>query len=128
MATFRPESRTCELNFDDKYIYHLPLHEDTADKIDNALKKMQSVAPKDRAGVDDAYNTALDVIDEILGVGAAENVMSIFDNPGTLEVWDILSYIMQEWNGAFSAYIDNLKKTMPTKNREQRRAEKSGRR
>lgn len=109
MAVFRPSQNVCELNFDDKFTYRLPLHEDTADAIDAAAKKLGELAPKDRAGVDDAYNTALDVIDGLLGEGAAENIMSIYDNPGTLEVWAVLNYILDEWKSAWTDKLAEIK-------------------
>ena len=123
MAVFRPSQQVCELNLNDKFFYNLPLHEDTADKIDEAMKALNKLAPKDRAGVDEAYNATLDVIDGILGEGAAEDVMSIFENPGTLEVWDVLYYILDEWKNAYSAELDKMKSTaqLPT-NRAERRA------
>lgn len=122
MAVFRPAQNVCELNFDDKFFYSLPLHEDTADKIDKAIKALRKIAPKDRAGVDEAYNAALDVIDDILGEGAAENVMTIFDKPGTLEVWNVLYYILDEWENAYSAELDKIKSTAQLPNRAERRA------
>ena len=112
MATFRPSQNVCTLNFDDKYTFTLALHEDTADAISNAFEKIKTIAPKGRAGVDDAYNKALDVIDEILGEGAADKVMSVFENPGTLEVWEVLTYIMDEWAAAYSETVDKMKQKM----------------
>lgn len=122
MAVFRPENNVCELNFDDKFFYSLPLHEDTADKIDNAVKALDKLAPKDRAGIDKAYNAALDVIDGILGEGAAENIMSIFDHPGTLEVWNVLYFILDEWKNAYSVELEKIKSTAQLPNRAERRA------
>lgn len=122
MATFRPTQNVCELNFDDKFIYNLPLHEDTADAIDNARVKLDKLAPKDRAGIDAAYNTALDIIDDLLGEGAAENIMTIFEKPGTLEVWSVLYYILDEWKIAYSAEVEKMKRTADLPNRAERRA------
>ena len=122
MAVFRPANNVCELNFDDRFFYTLPLHEDTAEAIDKAVKALEKIAPKDRAGVDSAYNTALDVIDSILGEGASENIMTIFDNPGTLEVWNVLYYILDEWKTAYSAEIEKMKSTAQLPNRAERRA------
>lgn len=122
MATFRPSQNVCELNFDDKYRYRLPLHEDTADAIDKSLKNLENIAPKDRAGVDDAYNVALDIIDELLGEGASDNIMSLFEKPGTLEVWSVLNYILDEWKTAYSAELDKIKSTATLPNRAERRA------
>lgn len=122
MAVFRPAQAVCELNFDDKHYYSLPLHEDTADDIDRAVKKLEKLAPKDRAGIDEAYNVALDVIDELLGEGAAENIMSIYEKPGTLEVWNVLYYILDEWKTAYSAELEKLKKTGAVPTRAERRA------
>ncbi len=123
MATFRPTKNVCTLNFDDKYTYELPLHEDFADTIDRAFNKLKSIAPKDRPGIDEAYNEALDIIDDILGEGAAENVMGLFAKPGTLEVWEVLFYIVDEWKRAYSATLDKIKQTgdVPPANRAERR-------
>ena len=122
MATFRPIQNVCELNFDDKFFYSLPLHEDTADAIDGARTKLDKIAPKDRAGIDAAYNTALDIIDDLLGEGAAENIMTIFDKPGTLEVWSVLYYILDEWKTAYAAEVERMKMTADLPNRVERRA------
>lgn len=122
MAVFRPAQRVCELNFDDKYFYSLPLHEDTADAIDRTKAKLDKLAPKDRAGIDEAYNAALDIIDDLLGEGAAENIMSIFDKPGTLEVWSVLYYILDEWKTAYAAEVEKIKSTAELPNRAERRA------
>ena len=122
MAVFRPSQNVCELNFDDKHFFTLPLHEDSADAIDAAVKKLEKLAPKDRAGIDEAYNTALDVIDDLLGEGAAEKVMSLYDNPGTLEVWAVLHYILDEWKTAWGAELEKVKKTAALPNRAERRA------
>ena len=124
MAVFRPTQNVCTLNFDDKYTYDLPLHEDFADLIDHAAEKLKGLAPKDRKGVDEAYNKALDVIDEILGEGAAKAVMSLYEKPGTLEVWEVLMFIMKEWQEAYSAALEKLKQSgaVPPVNRAERRA------
>lgn len=122
MAVFKPSQAVCELNFNDKHIYTLPLHEDTADAIDHAIKKMEAFAPKDRQGVDNAYNAALDVIDEIVGEGSAEDIMTIFDNPGTLEVWQVIYYILDEWKNAYNAEIAKIKGSVPQQSRAERRA------
>jgi len=121
MATFRPTQAACELNFDDKYFYSLLLHEDTADKIDQAAKRLEKLAPKDKAGVDDAYDTALDIIDDILGEGAADDIMTLYKNPGTLEVWSVLYFILEEWKAAYGAEVEKLKKTATLPNRAERR-------
>lgn len=123
MATFRPNKNACELDFDGKYKYYLPLHEDTADQIDQAMKRIETLMPKDKTEIDDAYNTALDCIDEILGDGESDKVMSIFEKPGTLEVFDVMYYIINEWTTQYSKRLEEMKKTVPA-NREQRRARK----
>ena len=122
MAVFRPTNNVCELNFDDRFFYTLPIHEDTADAIDKAMQKLGKLAPKDRGDVDAAYNTALDVIDELLGDGAAENIMTIFEKPGTLEVWNVLYYILDEWKTAYNAELEKLKSTAQMPSRSERRA------
>ena len=121
MAVFRPAEAVCKLNFDDKYIYTLPLHEDTAEAIDKAAERFGKLAPKDKAGVDDAYDTACDVIDELLGSGAAADIMSLYKNPGTLELWAVLLFILEEWKAAYSAEVEKIKKTAQLPNRAERR-------
>ena len=108
MAVYRPSQNVCELNFDDKYVYYLPLHEDTADTIDKARLKLEKIAPNDKAGVDEAYNIALDIIDDILGEGASDEIMTIFEKPGTLEVWDVLFYILDEFKTAYGETVERL--------------------
>lgn len=124
MAVFKPTQAVCELNFNDRYIYALPLHEDTADKIDRAVSKMERLAPKDKQGIDEAYNAALDIIDEIVGEGSAEDIMSIFENPGTLEVWQVIYYILDEWKNAYNAELARIKGGVA----QPARAERRGRR
>ena len=109
MATFRPVQNTCELNFDDRVFYSLPLHEDTAYAIDKAMQKIIELSPKEKAGVDGVYNAALDALDEVLGEGAATSIMGLYDNPGILEVWNVLLYILCEWKGAYNAELERLK-------------------
>lgn len=121
MAVFRPSQNVCELNFDDKYYFSLPLNEDIADNIDHAIQKISKLSPKDKAGVDEAYNAALDVVDELLGEGAADQIMSIFDNPGTLEVMNVLFYILSEWKEAYNKEVEKMKATAQLPNRAERR-------
>lgn len=122
MAVFKPSQAVCELNFDDKYLYTLPLHEDMADKIDRAIRDMEKLAPKDRQGIDEAYNAALDIIDEIVGEGSATDIMSLFENPGTLEVWQVIYYILDEWKNAYNAEVAKIKGKVPEQSRAVRRA------
>ena len=122
MAVFKPSQAVCELNFDDKYLYPLPLHEDMADKIDRAIRDMEKLAPKDRQGIDEAYNAALDIIDEIVGEGSATDIMSLFENPGTLEVWQVIYYILDEWKNAYNAEVAKIKGKVPEQSRAVRRA------
>lgn len=120
MATFKATNRTCKLDFEGK-VYHLPLHEDTADKIDRASQGIMKLSPKDKAEVDQAYNTALDFIDDILGEGAAEDVMGIFEKPGMLEAVEVVSFILETFKNDYQAEVEKMKRTAPV-NREQRRA------
>lgn len=122
MAVFKPSQAVCELNFNDKYFYTLPLHEDTADKIDRAIRKMEGLAPKDRQGINEAYNAALDIIDEIVGEGSADDIMTLFENPGTLEVWQVIYYILDEWKTAYNAELAKIKGNAPQLPRAERRA------
>lgn len=122
MAVFRPSNKTCELNFDDKFVYNLPLHEDVADKIGNAAEKLKSHPMKNKSDIDGTYNTALDVLDEILGEGEAENVMSIYEKPGTLEAIEVVMFIVNQYKAEYAAEVERMKATAQPQNREQRRA------
>lgn len=122
MAVFRPQKRVCTLNFDDKFTYEIPLSDDFAFRLDDAKESLNRVAPTDRAGIDAAYNTALDIIDELLGAGASDDIMSLFDNPGSVEVMEVFLYIVEEWKNAYTAVVENASKTIPAPNRAERRA------
>ena len=124
MSVFRPSHNVCTLNFDDKFTFELPLHEDVADTFERAFAKLKDIAPKDKPGIDEAYNKALDIIDEVVGEGAAADIMSIFENPGTLEVWEVLMFIATEWKKAYSEALEKLKASgnVPPVNRAERRA------
>ena len=126
MGVFRPKQHECELNFNDEYIYNLPLHEDTADAIDKAVNRLKTIAPKDRPDIDKAYNEALEVIDGILGEGAADEIMSLYTNPGTLEVWDVIYYILAEWGAAYNEHFERIKATAQLPNAPRNRAERRG--
>lgn len=115
MAVFRPEieSNVCTLNFDDKFTYELPLHEDTnkrvaeiANKQLQALKKVDENNPD---SIDKVYNMMLDGIDEILGEGAGADIMSIFPKPSLLDIGDVLHYIAKEYGLAYNARLNKYK-------------------
>ena len=113
MATFRPKKgRVCELNFDDKYTYTLSLHEQESSRIaniaDNVKRTLDSLTNTSGAE-DEAYNKSLDAIDEILGEGASGEIMSLYDNPGLLDVADVILYITQEYKTAYEANLKAYK-------------------
>lgn len=111
MAVFRPKQDVCELNFNDKCFFTLPLHEDTADLLDRELSKIQKAEMKTKADIDAAYNMGLDILDTLLGDGAADQIMNIFDKPGTVEVCQVLLYIAEEWKAAYAAVLEKMKAT-----------------
>lgn len=119
MATFRPTAnRVCKLNFDDKFFYELPLHEDTARELgkiaDKQLQFTKSLDENDPEAFDKAYNAALDALDEILGEGAGADIMSIYEKPSLFDVAEVVNYISTEYSAAHSAYLSNHKATGTT--------------
>lgn len=107
MATFRPTNNTCELNFDDKFYYTLPLSEKTLHRIvdicDAQIKALKQIAENDKDALSRAYNISLDALDEMLGEGAGADIMSIFDDPGLLEVGQVIAYISEEYSEKYKA-------------------------
>ena len=107
MATFRPVNNVCELSFDDKYFYTLPLSEKTLNCIlgicDDQIKALKQIGENDPDAFDKAYNLSLDALDEILGEGAGADIMSIFDEPGLIEVGQVITYISQEYSEKYKA-------------------------
>lgn len=111
MAVFRPQkTNVCELNFDDTFTFTLPLHEETIRDIakiaGEQVKKLKSLTAEDDTAFDEAYNSSLDAIDDILGEGAADKIMSLFEKPGILEAASVITYISEEYS---EQYGKNLK-------------------
>lgn len=134
MSTFRPrqEKRVCKLNFDDKFFYELPLHENMAREFaaicDKQKKVLESIDRNDPSAFDTAYNASLDALDEILGEGAGADVMSIYDEPSLFDVVEVVNYIASEYKEAYAALLGEQKKAGPAPNRAERRAAQRGRR
>lgn len=120
MAVYTPIKNECKLDFGAQGIFYLPLHEDVAAKIDEEYSKIKGLAPTDKAGVDEAYNAVLDMIDGLLGEGAADKIVEVYEKPGVLEAMHILAFIVETWKEAYGAVVDNMKQTTP--NRAERRA------
>lgn len=134
MSTFRPrqEKRVCKLNFDDKFFYELPLHEDTIKRVakicDKQIAFVKNIKADDPSAFDTAYNSSLDALDEILGEGAGADIMSIYDNPSLFDIADVVNYIASELNNGYSSFLAEQKKDGPAPNRAERRAAQRGRR
>jgi hypothetical protein len=114
MAIFRPQKEaTCELNFDDKFTFTLPIHEDTIKKIstiaDAQLKRLKALKTEDDNALDEAYNSALDAIDDILGEGASDEIMSIFEKPGLLDAAAVVTYIAEEYSEQYQKTLGAYK-------------------
>lgn len=117
MAVFRPEEKleVCTLNFDDKFIYEIPLDEETniniaqiGDKQVNALK---AINIDDVDALNKAYNATLDAIDAILGEGAGADIMSLYKKPGLMQTVAVINYITTEYISAYNALLDRYKAT-----------------
>lgn len=115
MATFRPTNNTCELNFDDKFYYTLPLGEKTlhriADICDAQIKALKQLNEHDKDALSKAYNLSLDALDEMLGEGAGADIMSIFDDPGLLEIGQVITYISEEYGEKYKAAFPQSRPT-----------------
>lgn len=122
MAEFIYKDYSCELCFGDKK-YELPLNETTADLITKHL--YGKTLPENVNGIEEIeafYDEIMDAIDEILGEGAADDIMSRFKHPGIMELFSVVNFITTEWNTQYSAIVDNMKQTAQLPNRETRRA------
>lgn len=126
MAEFIYKDYSCKLKFGD-YEFSLPLNEQTAALISDTLS--DKVMPPKFEGLEDMdafYNNVMDAIDAVLGVGAAEKIMSRFAHAGALEIMGVVHYIVTEFNTQYAAEVDEMKKTAHLPNREQRRATNRG--
>ena len=128
MSEFVYKNYSCKLKFGE-YEYNIPLNEQTAELIEKALSN--KVMPPKFENIEDIntfYNNVMDAIDEVLGEGAAENIMSRFAHAGTMELLSVVNFIVSEWRAQYEAEVDAMKKTAHIPNRETRRANKGGRR
>lgn len=136
MAIFRPDEneRVCELNFDEKFFYEIPLNEKMAQKLADICEKnknaLEKLATDDSKAFDKAFDMCLDAIDELLGDGAADDIMSTYKRePGFIDIAKVINYIASEYKQAYNAEFDKLKATgeLPGENRAARRARRGNR-
>lgn len=128
MSEFIYKDYECKLKFGE-FEYSLPLNEQTAELLEKAFS--DKVLPPNFTSIDDIndfYNKVIDAIDEVLGEGAADNIMSRFKHAGTMELLSVVDYIMNEWKTQYRAEVEEMKKTANIPNRETRRAVKGARR
>ena len=117
MSTFRPnpKGRVCTLNFDDKYIFEIPLHEETSRKLSKIAEKQIETAKRinleDENALDALFNSTLDCIDEILGEGAGDQIMSIYEKPSLFDVADVINYISETYSAEYKKVLDGHKKS-----------------
>jgi hypothetical protein len=126
MAEFIYKDYSCKLKFGE-FEYNIPLNEQTAGLIEKSFS--DKVLPPKFEGLEDMdafYNNVMDAIDEVLGEGAAENIMSRFAHAGALEIMGVVHYISTEFNTQYAAEFDEMKKTAHLPNRETRRANNKG--
>lgn len=116
MGTFRPnnDNNVCKLNFDDKFFYELPLHEDTNLRVANianeqlkALKELEDNATQET--YNKVYNISLDALDDMLGEGAGAQIMSLYEKPSLFDIGDIIHYITKEYGEAYNKRLDRYK-------------------
>ena len=117
MATFRPVKKVCELDFDSKYFYTMQLNDSTLRRIIEVgtrhQQELERLNENDQGAIDKAYNISLDVLDELLGEGAGADIMSIFDDPGMIEVAQVIAYITDEYVTQYNAAFNNKENPVP---------------
>lgn len=121
MAEFIYKDYECSLKFGDN-TFNLALNEQTAQQIEDIFNSTK-ITP-DFKGIEDIdrfYNELMDGIDTLLGDGAAENIMSRYAHPGTMEILSVIRFIVKEFDREYAAAVEEMKKTTPA-NRAQRRA------
>lgn len=121
MAEFIYKDYECSLKFGDN-TFNLALNEQTAQQIEDIFNSIK-ITP-DFQGIEDIdrfYNELMDGIDTLLGDGAAENIMSRYAHPGTMEILSVIQFIVKEFDREYAAAVEEMKKTTPA-NRAQRRA------
>lgn len=126
MAEFIYKDYSCKLKFGELE-YDLPLNEQTAALLDKAFSdKVIPPTFKSVEDIDAFYNNVMDAIDEVLGEGSADAIMSRFKHAGAMEILSVVNYITSEWNAQYAAEFDEMKKTAHIPNRETRRAANKG--
>ena len=116
MSTFRPtKERVCTFNFDDKFNYTLPLHEETARKLadvgEKQIKYLKGLKTNDPDIFDKVYNSTLDALDDIFGENAGADIMSIYEKPSIYDVIDVINYIRTEYENAYKTNLETMKTT-----------------
>lgn len=122
MSNFIYKDYSCEFTFGDKK-YELPLSEQTADVINKVF--FGKLNPPTEGGIEEInafYDEVLDAVDEVLGEGAADDIMSGFKHPGVMELLSVVNYIITEFNEQYAKTVEEMKGTAHLPNRETRRA------
>lgn len=128
MTEFVYRDYSCTLKFGELE-FNIPLNEQTADLISKVFADRLPTDPKSIEDLNAFYNNLMDAIDEVLGEGAAESIMSGFAHAGALEIMGVTNYISSEFSSQYAAVVEEMKKTAHLPNRETRRANiKGGRR
>lgn len=114
MSTFRPNQagRVCTLNFDDKFTFEMPLHEETSRKVakiaEKQIESLKKINPEDEGAFEALFNSSLDAIDEILGEGAGDKIMSMYETPSLFDVAEVVTFISdtykEDYNKLMSGY------------------------
>lgn len=126
MAEFIYKNYSCMLKFDE-HEFELPLNEQTADLIDKTFSNnLPSDSFKSIEDIDAFYNNMMDGIDNVLGEGSADKIMSRFAHPGSMEIMSVVNYIATEFNNNYKTSVEEMKKTANIPNRETRRANTKG--
>ena len=123
MAEFVYRDNVCVLSFGDKK-YELPLNEQTADLLEKTFEKRANL-PTFNGGIEEVnafYDELMDDVDAVLGEGAADDIMSRFKHPGTMELLSVITFIVTEFDEQYTKALGEMKQTAHIPNRETRRA------
>lgn len=122
MAEFIYKDYACKLTFGES-VYELPLNDRTADLINKSF--FDKLTPPTSGGIEEIdafYDEVMDALDLVLGDGAADDIMSRFKHPGSMELLSVVNYIISEFNENYAKSVEEMKKTANIPNRETRRA------
>ena len=115
MAVFHFQEKTCVLDFEGKCKYELPLSENELQRIIDIAsdigEKLSAIKGNDITARNEMFNISLDGFDHILGEGAGEALMGLYENPGAEHIKQLVEYIATEYTAEYKKAFGEQKKT-----------------